>query len=726
MKYQKIIFGMFLFSGFCGLLYQVVWIRLAYALFGVITPVLSVVISVFMLGLSIGAWAGGKWIAGLRRKSGISPIIFYALTEFFIGIGAFAVPVLFTAGEKYLLSMGEMNSLRYLFFSALVMGLSILPWCILMGFTFPFMMAFIKENNQETRTSFSFLYLANVIGAMGGTLITALVLIELFGFKTTISMAAFINIAISITGFWLGTKQGYPFVLKENPKQMEHTPGKTETISPVSVVFILSFLFATGFVSMSMEVVWIRAFTPVLKTRTYSFATLLTVYLMATWIGSYLYRKHLRQKKVILIEILLASLLIVSFLPVVMTDPRLGIGIPSVLISIFPLCAILGYLTPMLIDQYSSGHPRGAGKAYALNSLGCIIGPIFASYVLLPFLGVKMSMIILTIPFLFCFWIVCKKTKVTGQWPVIVMSIALVMLFRSVFVNESYEEVYASYSGSIVRRDHTATVVSIGTGMRKQLVVNGIGITYLTPLTKIMAHMPLSLCSKPPESALVICFGMGTTYRSSLSWGIETTAVELVPSVKDAFGYYFEDAGELQNHPKGKIVIDDGRRFLKRTTGKFDVITIDPPPPVEAAGSGLLYSEEFYRLIQLRLRKGGILQQWFPGGEDKILQAVTRSLVNTFPHVRVFPSHLGWGVHFIASMEPVILPPVREMIKRMPPDAIQDFIEWYDQKDLHILWTDIMTREIPLESLLNDDKRVIITDNRPFNEYYVLRRLFHR
>ena len=43
-------------SGFCGLLYQVVWLRLAFAAFGVITPVLSIVLSVFMFGLSLGSW----------------------------------------------------------------------------------------------------------------------------------------------------------------------------------------------------------------------------------------------------------------------------------------------------------------------------------------------------------------------------------------------------------------------------------------------------------------------------------------------------------------------------------------------------------------------------------------------------------------------------------------------------------------------------------------------
>ena len=49
---------------------------------------------------------------------------------------------------------------------------------------------------------------------------------------------------------------------------------------------------------------------------------------------------------------------------------------------------------------------------------------------------------------------------------------------------------------------------------------------------------------------------------------------------------------------------------------KFDVIVVDPPPPVQAAGSSLLYSKEFYVLARQHLKPGGILQMWFPGGED--------------------------------------------------------------------------------------------------------------
>ena len=166
-----------------------------------------------------------------------------------------------------------------------------------------------------------------------------------------------------------------------------------------------------------------------------------------------------------------------------------------------------------------------------------------------------------------------------------------------------------------VRRDYAASVISADPAANKQLIVNGVGMTSLTPITKFMIHLPMSFHEGADPSVLVICFGMGTSYRSALSWDADTTVVELVPSVPKAFGYYHADAAEVLKNPKGHIVIDDGRRFLKRTPLKFDVIATDPPPPLQAAGSSLLYSQEFCDLIKQHLKPKGIAQIWLPAGD---------------------------------------------------------------------------------------------------------------
>ena len=156
----------------------------------------------------------------------------------------------------------------------------------------------------------------------------------------------------------------------------------------------------------------------------------------------------------------------------------------------------------------------------------------------------------------------------------------------------------------MILRDRTATVLATGDGMDKMLLVNGVGMTSLTPITKMMAHFTLSHLQQPPRNALIICFGMGTTFRSAMSWGIPVTVVELVPSVPKLFPYYHPDGAPLLASPRAHIVIDDGRRFLDRSNEKFDAIIIDPPPPLEAAASSLLYSRDFYSLAKQHMTSG--------------------------------------------------------------------------------------------------------------------------
>src|SRR6516164_5750412 len=104
---RRVLFFLFFVSGFCSLVYQVVWTRMAFASFGIIAPVLSVVLSVFMLGLSLGSWLAGKWVERWVIRTRLPAIFFYGAIELVIGLGAFAVPALFRLGRGILFGAGE-------------------------------------------------------------------------------------------------------------------------------------------------------------------------------------------------------------------------------------------------------------------------------------------------------------------------------------------------------------------------------------------------------------------------------------------------------------------------------------------------------------------------------------------------------------------------------------------------------------------------------------------
>lgn len=752
---RRFLFLLFFLSGFCGLLYQVVWLRMSFASFGVVTPVLSVVIAVFMLGLFAGSWLAGRLVARLTARSRLSAIWFYAGAELLIGVGALVVPYLFRFGERVLLPVGQTDSLAYLWWSALIITGAILPFCVCMGSTFPLMMAYIEEEAWEETNSFSFLYLANVIGAMAGTLVTALVLIEVLGFRRTLGCAAAANLFIAAGSAALGlrTPRRTPEWRTARAAPAARAAARPELAigdasaghPPVEPLAAGSasgrpglVLFTTGFTSMAMEVVWTRAFTVVLKTQVYSFALLLFTYLLATWTGSLIYRRHLGRgpSAVVSTGRLLSALAIAAVLPVLVNDPRLTVpGLPPLatsvlrgagaLLSVFPFCALLGYLTPKIIDQGARGNPRAAGSLYAVNIAGCIVGPLVASYLMLPAIGLKTSLLALAAPYLaFHAWGLLARAPGApgrvGGWALAGLALAGVVAART------YEDQGEGYRPGerVVRRDHTATIVSYGAGMDKKLLVNGIGITNLTTITKVMAHLPLALVGRPPVAALSICFGMGTTFRALMSWGVKVTSVELVPSVKDAFSYYFpEDARALLDRPNGRVVIDDGRRFLRRTAEIFDVITLDPPPPVEAAGSSLLYSVEFYAAVKARLAPGGILQQWIPNTHGTEVQAVVNSLLESFPYVKMYRSHEGWGHHLLASLSPIEVPAPAVLAARMPAEARADLVEWVKEKDAATFLAQVLRTEEDPVAFVRGAGPVRITDDRPFNEYYLVRKV---
>jgi spermidine synthase len=711
-----VLFSLFFLSGFCSLLYQVVWLRMAFARFGVITPVLSIVLSVFMLGLGIGSIFGGRWAAWGRRKLGLSPAYLYGGAELTIGLGAFVVPWLFQIGADYLLDAGETSSGGYLFGSAIFITAAILPWCIMMGATLPLMMSFVGAREANRAGSFGFLYLANVMGASAGTVITALVLVETFGFRETYVIAATINFVIAATSFALARACG---ARSDEPALAAHVP--TRPASP-TLRWSELVLFTTGFTSLAMEVVWTRAFTFVLKTTIYAFASIIGTYLVATWIGSYLYRRGLNEGRLASIEAVLGTLCIVALLPAVLNDPRFNHDVGLTLASIVPFCMALGYLTPRLIDECSSGDPVAAGRLYCVNIAGGIVGPLVAAYALLPVIGSRAALIALSVPMfaLFAGALLRARTSLNRRLGV---AIAYAAVFAvALTVSRDYED-GAFYEGPHeIRRDRVASVSAFGEGMKKQLLVNGVGMTSLTPITKVMAHLPLA-AHDGTKSGLIICFGMGTTFRAMHSWSIDTTVVELSPSVVESFGFFFPDYRDTTGDAKSHIVVDDGRRYLLRSNRTFDIITLDPPPPIEAAASSLLYSREFYEIAKVHLAPGGIVQQWFPGGDDRIQYAVARALRESFPHVIAFRSIDDWGYHFLASSSPIPEISPAEFVARLPASARRDLMEWNTDMTIEKMVENILSRRTAIEQLLPPPgANMIVTDDRPYNEYFYLRR----
>ena len=200
---------------------------------------------------------------------------------------------------------------------------------------------------------------------------------------------------------------------------------------------------------------------------------------------------------------------------------------------------------------------------------------------------------------------------------------------------------------------------------------------------------------------------------------IEILLVEDEKSIRSAVAAYLEREGYWVTPAEdGQIALDE---FAKH---KFDVIVLDPPPPVEAAASSLLCSRELYQAAKPRLKPGGILAQWLPTADDVTQAAVASALKESFPFVRVFRSVEGWGYHFLASQ--ALLPrfSAADLAGHLPPAAVDDLVEWGPAATPAGQFAIVLKQELTLDSLIQKAPSVeALRDDRPVNEYYLLRHM---
>jgi len=251
------------------------------------------------------------------------------------------------------------------------------------------------------------------------------------------------------------------------------------------------------------------------------------------------------------------------------------------------------------------------------------------------------------------------------------------------------------------------------------LLVNGMGMTLKVTDTKMMAHLPM-LLHPDPKDTLVICFGMGTTYRSAITHGGNVTAVELVKEVLEAFDYFHPDAPRVRTYAKGRMVVNDGRSYLKLTREKYDVITIDPPPPIDDAGVNHLYSKEFLQLAKAHLKKGGVLAHWLPnpgtlGGVEDLdtMTMLVLTFADVFPYIYIKPGVGLLGVHVLGSEEPLEVSADRLRERLSNRQIVDDLREW---DPVTISYFQDLKRFRPPMS-----RSWRVTDDRPLLEFYLLK-----
>ncbi len=257
----------------------------------------------------------------------------------------------------------------------------------------------------------------------------------------------------------------------------------------------------------------------------------------------------------------------------------------------------------------------------------------------------------------------------------------------------------------------------------RSLIINGVGMTSLVTETKLMAHLPLALANDP-RRILIICFGMGTTARSASRYkNLTVDAVDIVPHVFESFKYFHQDAGEIMSMPNVHFHQDDGRSFLLVNKKPYDVITIDPAPPIHSAGTVNLYTKEFFQLCKSNISNEGVVSLWLPPAPFSELVMIIKGFSEVFPGSSLwgaleYPGLFLLGGHRSYDQTPESMANVARQLS-----SNEDLSEWDST------YRDI-SRVKDMFLLNSQDINTVfgifpaVTDDNPYTEFPLLRSAF--
>jgi spermidine synthase len=232
---------------------------------------------------------------------------------------------------------------------------------------------------------------------------------------------------------------------------------------------------------------------------------------------------------------------------------------------------------------------------------------------------------------------------------------------------------------------------------------------------RLQALLPLLIHRGEPRSALVVGFGTGITAGALLADPeLERRVVaELLPSVVRAAALFSGNLGAAADK-RLEIRIGDGRHELLRRSQRYDVITLEPPPP-SAAGVVNLYSRDFYELVRSRLEPDGLMAQWWPlpAQNDEDSRSLVRSFLDVFPHASAWTTELH-EVLLVGSARPLELDGARVERRWAQPEVAAALAEVGIESAAALLAT-WLTDRAGLERYAGDAPPV--TDDRPRIEH---------
>jgi spermidine synthase len=515
----------------------------------------------------------------------------------------------------------------------------------------------------------------------------------------------------------------------------------------------LAVAFVSGLTSLGYQVLWTRLLASGSGNTTYIFTTILLIFLVGIAGGAALYTAGLGRgrSRVLALGVtqVLVSLIALFGLTVISGFLIKAPLTLTILYAVLPATLLMGLSLPIasgLAAQRDAKVASDTGLLLAVNTAGTVFGTFVVPFVLIPAIGSPRSVLVLAtlnallgIALLYQHHVATEgrlaqaRRVALASSRIVAIGVAAAVI-GSLIVRPDYvrdpNDLRVTSAGTLFAsaEDEIASVQSGMEGGQKHLWVGGTAMTLLTIDAKLMPLLPL-MARPNSTNILTIAFGMGSAYRESLIAGLHVQGVELVPSVPEMFGYYYPDAASVLSNPNGQLAITDGRNYVELSDKTFDIIVVDPPPPIESSGTAVLYSQEFYQASSRRLNPGGVMMEWMPYGQNlDEFKAHLRTFASVFPQVAVYFGPGGYGTYLLGSTQPITLDPanIKSVLSR--PGVAADLTNTPDgggrslQQWIALIPTLFWVSGDRIHRFTGDGP--LITDDRPLTEYFLLRRLY--
>lgn len=689
---RPILFVVFAATGFSALTLQVVWQRVLSLHAGIDLLAATTVVTAFMAGLGLGSLAGGALAdrLGPRRS-----LLAFALSN--AGIGAFAWGSLWLFYDFYRSRAAELDSAPAMF--AFHFALLVVP-TTLMGLSLPLLARGAVAASHEIAPLVGKLYAVNTLGAAVGAAVAGWYLLGTLGFVGTVRTAASLNFLAAAAVLML-----WRLVSRERMAAAETAAGTAATAlsegsgSERSWPWFLLYGL-TGAVAIGLEVVYFRVIDAILRNNSYTFPSVLSLYLLLFGLGATLGARRagrvtrpdrwfLSLQFGVGASTLLGLLVFLHpprafgiaefvgryfksggfmsgtyairngeeawrFLYAHVAAPFLVMGIPVLLMGAsFPF-------VQALVARRLDSLGRRTGTLLFSNICGNVLGGALTGFILLDKLGTAGTLQVLAgvllLPGLVAaLRLPSPKLRAAGALGAAGLMGACIALFPS---NERF---WAFFHGVPVERFTVAEDRACVTGLVDEqqesfLYINGSwqnGHPY--DFFHILIGLLPSLLHERPERGLAVGLGIGSTAYSMAQdprlghvdcveiCGGEKRLIEVLAKRGSS------PSRRLLADPRVNLVTGDGRRWLLSGKEPYDFIVVDAVRP-NTAYAGNLYSVEFYELVASRLAENGLFVQWIP--TERALNSVRK----VFPHIVTgsVPDYFA-SRFLIASKEPLFL-----------------------------------------------------------------------